>query len=309
MNLSDIVGQPHAVTCLTRAIKSRRIGHAYLFFGPPGVGKKTAALAFARALNCERPLVPGTGCGECVPCREIESGAFPDMMVVLPEGDEERENTFHTEQISAIIARASMTASPARWKVFILEDIHLIRGDTANRLLKIIEEPPPHTIFLLLTSEPDRVLPTIRSRCQRIRFGLLSRPAVVEIMRRHKADGGEAGAELMMGQVDRPPEEIAEVTGRAEEFLGMASRFDLAGICARSKEIAKDTEELSSLLDGLERVCGVRLRTETENAGRWVDALDAVALARQRLRRYADKTLVDALGAELALVLRRDTHG
>ena len=117
MNLPDIAGQSHAVACLTRAVATGRVGHAYLFFGPAGIGKRTAALAFARALNCENPLAPTVGCGNCVPCREIESGIFPDMMVVVPEGEEGKEAAFHAEQVSAAIARASMTASPRRRKM------------------------------------------------------------------------------------------------------------------------------------------------------------------------------------------------
>lgn len=307
MNLSDIVGQPHAVALLTRAIASKKVGHAYLFNGPSGTGKKTAALAFARAINCANPLIPGSTCGECGPCRAFASNSFPDLMIIAPESEGSRENAFHTGQVGEVIARATLGASPDHYKVFILEDVHLMNSAAANHFLKMLEEPPPRTVWLLLTSEPGRLLSTIRSRCQDIRFNLLSRPAVESLLRR-AGTGGEREAAFMMGQVDRNPVELMESVGMAEGFLGMASKFDLAGICQWSKDLGKEAGEISSLLDGLERVCGEKLRNEPGKAHTWISALDAVARGRQRHRRYADKTLIDSMGAEFALLFKEGAY-
>ena len=306
MRLSDVAGQPLAVGFLAGAIAAGKVGHAYLFYGPPGVGKRSAALAFATALNCRNPRSPGEGCGECVPCREIEKGIFPDVALVVPEGEDKRERSFHKDQIPDIIARASFTAHPDRTKVYILIDVHLMSGEAANRFLKMLEEPPPRTVWILLTTEPEAVLPTIRSRCQAVRFTLLPREALRELLRRRGREGHLEEAELCMGQLDREPEVIVEGVRKAEEFLGEASKFDLAALCRRSGEISRNPAELAGLLDGLERACAKRLVTDEARVDRWVSALDAVGRARQRLRRYAERTMVDSLGAELALILRED---
>jgi len=103
MRLSQIQGQPHAVKCLTTSITAGRLGHAYLFYGPRGVGKRSAALAFAQALNCERPQAPGEPCESCLPCREIGKGIYAELLITGPEEDSDRDRSFHTEQISVAI--------------------------------------------------------------------------------------------------------------------------------------------------------------------------------------------------------------
>jgi len=319
VNLSDIIGQAHAVGLLTRAIAAGKIGHSYLLNGPSGTGKMTTALAFARAINCANPLIPGSTCGECGPCRAFASNSFPDLRVVEPGDDEEdatkrreiregkRDGSFHKETVGEAIKRSTLTASPSHFKVFILENVHLMTSEAANHFLKMLEEPPPRTVWLLLTSEPGRLLSTIRSRCQDIRFNLLSRASVETLLRR-AGTGGEKEAAFMMGQVDRDPKELMESIGMAEGFLGMASKFDLAGICAWSRDLSKDSDDLTALLDGLERVCGEKLRSEPGKADTWISALDAVARGRLRHRRHADKTLVDSMGAELSLLFREGAY-
>jgi replication-associated recombination protein RarA len=319
VNLTDIVGQEHAVSLLTRAIASGRIGHSYLFCGPTGTGKMTTALAFARAINCANRMIPGSTCGECGPCRAFASNSFPDLRIVEPGDDEEdaakrreireekRDGSFHKKTVGEAVRLSTLTASPGHYKVFILEDVHLMTSDAANHFLKMLEEPSPRTVWLLLTSEPGRLLSTIRSRCQEIRFNLLSRPAVESLLRR-AGIGGEREAAFMMGQVDQKPADLMEAIGMAEGFLGMAAKFDLAGICGWSKDLAKDTEEVSSLLDGLERVCGEKLRNEPEKADTWISVLDAVARGRQRLRRHADKTMIDSMGAEMSLLFKEGAY-
>ena len=217
--------------------------------------------------------------------------------------EEKRDGSFHKETIGAAIKHSTLTASPSHFKVFILEDVHLMTSAAANHFLKMLEEPPPRTVWILITSEMSRLLSTIRSRCQDIRFNLLSR-ASVELLLRRAGTGGERESAFMMGQVDQDPKDLMEAIGMAEGFMAMASKFDLAGLCGWSKDLGKEAEDLVTLLDGLERVCGERLRNEPERADIWVSALDAVARGRQRLRRHADKTLVDSMGAEMALLLR-----
>lgn len=319
MNLSDIIGQTHAIGLLTKAIASKKIGHSYLFSGPSGTGKRTTALAFARAINCANSMIPGSTCGECGPCRAFASNSFPDCMFVEPGDDEDdagkrkeireekREGSFHKETVGEAIKRSTLTASPSHYKVFIFEDVHLMNSAAANHFLKMLEEPPPRTVWLLLCSEPGRLLSTIRSRCQDIRFNLLSRTAVESLLQR-SGTGGAREAAFMMGQVDRDPKDLMESIGMAESFLVMASKFDLAGICGWSKDLSKESGEISGLLDGLERVCGERLRNEPDKADIWVSALDAVARGRQRHRRNADRTLIDSMGAEISLLFKEGAY-
>lgn len=311
MKLSRILGQPHAVRCLTAAAAPGATRHAYLFHGPSGVGKRTAALAFARALNCEEPAAPGDACGNCGPCAEIEKGIFAEVRSVSPEGEEGKARSFHTAQVTDAIRWATMTAHARRTKVCIMDDAHLMTDEAANHFLKILEEPPERTVWILLAPDLDAVLPTLRSRCLHVRFTLLSREAIEGIFRlRGREDGDTAPVEeasaLCLGRVDVPPVEIQEAVREAESFLGMAESFDLPGLEGLAQALSRkdEAERLPGLLDGLERAVAGRLRLAGGDADRWIEALDAVGRARWRWRQGMGKTVVDALGAELALALR-----
>jgi len=310
VKLSRVLGQPHAVRCLTAAAAPVATGHAYLLYGPAGTGKRTAALAFARALNCEAPPAPGDCCERCGPCVEIEKGIFPEVRLVAPEGDDGKSRSFHTEQVTDAIHWATRTAHVKRTKVGILEDAHLMSAEAANHLLKMLEEPPARTIWVLLAPDRDAVLPTLRSRCLPVRFTLLSREAIEGIMRlREKGAADTAPLEealtLCLGRLDVPPEEIQASVREAEAFLGLAERFDLSSLEGLAQTFARkdEAERLPGLLDGLERACAARLRLHPDDADRWIEALDAVGRARWRWRNAMGKTMVDALGAELSLAL------
>lgn len=310
MRLSRVLGQPHATRCLTAAAAPGALRHAYLFYGPPGVGKRTAALAFARSLNCENPPAPADCCEKCRPCVEIGKGIFPEVRVWAPEAGDGRARSFHTIQIADAIHWATRTAHVRRTKVGVMEDAHLMSAEAANHFLKILEEPPDRTVWILLAPDLEAVLPTLRSRCLPVRFTLLSREAIEGIFRLREAGAAdtapmEDASEICLGRLDVPPEQVAASMREAEEFLSLAERFDLPALEAVAQTLARkdEAERLPGLLDGLERVCAARLRLRSDDADRWVEALDAVGRARWRWRGALGKTLVDALGAELALAL------
>lgn len=166
--LEGIIGQDHAARVLTAAIKSGHPHHAYLFAGPPGVGKMAAAARFAAALCCERD-----GCGECLGCVKALKGTHPDIMTVKPVG-----SLITVDQIREVNRSLNLHPHESRARVFIIAEAEALGSEGANAFLKSLEEPPPFVFFLLLAAAADRVLPTIASRCQIVRFGYVPAPQI-----------------------------------------------------------------------------------------------------------------------------------
>ena len=161
----QVRGQDHLVTALRNAVREDRLGHAYLLSGPRGTGKTSTARILAKVLNCENPL-DGEPCCVCDSCLAIDSGTSFDVF----ELDAASNNG--VEAIRDLIASASL-ATPGHYKVYILDEVHMLSTAASNALLKTLEEPPPHVIFVLATTDPQKVLPTIRSRTQHFDLHLL----------------------------------------------------------------------------------------------------------------------------------------
>lgn len=179
---SDLRGQEHVVRALRSAVRDERVGHAYLFSGPRGTGKTSTARILAKALNCDN-LTDGDPCGECESCRSIEGGTSFD----LHELDAASNNG--VEAIRDLISRTGI-GSPGRTKVYILDEVHMLSAGASNALLKTLEDPPPHVVFVLATTDPHKVLPTIRSRTQHLEFGLISAEILTEHLRWIISDAG-----------------------------------------------------------------------------------------------------------------------
>jgi len=156
----DVVGQEHVVTTLRHAIESGRVANAYLFIGPRGIGKTTLSRIFAKALNCQNPngVEP---CGECVNCQEIAAGRSIDVT----ELDAASHNK--VENVQPIIDAVQFKPTNSKYKIFIIDECHMLSNAAWNALLKTLEEPPPYARFIFATTEGDKVLATIVSRCQR----------------------------------------------------------------------------------------------------------------------------------------------
>lgn len=160
MTFDDVVGQEHVVKTLRNAIESNRIANAYLFIGPRGIGKTTTSRIFAKALNCTSPngVEP---CGKCVNCEEIARGASLDVT----ELDAASHNK--VDDVKPIIEAVEFKPTSSRFKIFIIDECHMLSNAAWNALLKTLEEPPEYVRFIFATTEGDKVLPTIISRCQR----------------------------------------------------------------------------------------------------------------------------------------------
>lgn len=174
-NFEDVKGQEHIVTTLKNQMKADRIGHAYLFCGTRGTGKTTIAKIFARAVNCENPQ-DGNPCGECAACRAIRSGASMNVIEIDAASNNGVDN------IREIVDEVSYSPAQGKYKVYIIDEVHMLSIGAFNALLKTLEEPPSYVIFILATTEVHKIPITILSRCQRYDFKRITIETITERM-------------------------------------------------------------------------------------------------------------------------------
>ena len=173
-NFSDVIGQEHIVKTLTNAIASGMISHAYLFDGPRGTGKTTIARLLSKAINCEN-LQGSEPCNKCPSCLEITGGQSMDLIEI------DAASHRGIDDIRELRDGIKFAPSRLKYKVFIIDECHQLSKDASNALLKTLEEPPAHAVFILATTEVHKMIPTILSRCQRFNFNKLT---VLEIIKR-----------------------------------------------------------------------------------------------------------------------------
>ncbi|MGM9947621.1 DNA polymerase III subunit gamma/tau [Floccifex sp.] len=161
----DVVGQEHIIQTLKNAVYQNKIAHAYLFCGPRGTGKTTIAKIFAKMLNCENENKP---CGECENCKMSSLSNHPDIIEI------DAASNNGVEEVRNLIDKVKYAPLIGKYKVYIIDEVHMMSSSAFNALLKTIEEPPEHVIFIFATTEPNKVIPTIISRCQRYDFSKVS---------------------------------------------------------------------------------------------------------------------------------------
>ncbi|WP_338833686.1 DNA polymerase III subunit gamma/tau [Moorella humiferrea] len=168
---AEVVGQEHVTRTLLNALRSQRLVHAYLFCGPRGTGKTSTAKILAKAVNCRAPR-EGEPCNECPNCLRINAGNSLDVLEI------DAASNRGIDEIRELIEKIPLGPVEGRYKVYIIDEVHMLTPEAFNALLKTLEEPPAHALFILATTEPRKVLPTILSRCQRFDFHPLTATAI-----------------------------------------------------------------------------------------------------------------------------------
>jgi len=260
--LAEVVGQDYVKITIGNQLAAGKIGHAYLFAGPKGTGKTTMARILARSVNCLEPNPPAGGgepCGKCVMCVAFDKGQMMDFIEIDAASNSGIEN------VRELISKISLAPTLGKYKVYVLDEAHQLSKPASQALLKTLEEPPSHAIFVLATTEPDKLLPTIISRCQRFDFryvpmkeveGRLARIAKEEKIKisedglefiARQSGGGMRDAESLLEQASFIEGEITQV--KLTEWLGAVdwqTVYQLTGwlVSGKTKEILAKIDDL-----------------------------------------------------------------
>jgi DNA polymerase-3 subunit gamma/tau len=245
----EIRGQDHVVRALRSAVRDDRVSHAYLFSGPRGTGKTSSARILAKALNCEAPA-DGEPCGKCLSCIEITQGTSLNVH----ELDAASNNG--VDAMRDLVAHAGL-GTPGRWKVYIVDEVHMLSTAAANALLKTLEEPPSHVVFVLATTDPQKVPPTIRSRTQHLEFRLLGADTLHDLLEGVNAEAGlDLGEEEVQAAVRRGRGSARDALSALDQVVASgsadAARPELAQVvdAVAGGDVAEVLVALSALLAG-----------------------------------------------------------
>ena len=222
----EVAGQEHIVKTLKNALATGKLAHAYLFAGPRGTGKTTMAKLFAKALNCDEGI--GHQCNECKNCRAIIEGTHPDVL----ELDAASNNG--VDEIRELIDKVKYGTILGRYKVYIIDEVHMLSTGAFNALLKTLEEPPEHVIFILATTEPHKILPTILSRCQRYDFTKLSDKDIKEkiksVLEKEGVSYNEEAVDIIISLADGGMRDALSILDQVLAYSG--NKLDVKDILA-----------------------------------------------------------------------------
>ena len=250
LSFEEIAGHDRPVTILKRALANKTLAHAYLFSGGEGIGKKMTALALATAVNCRNAGSSG-GCGECPSCRMVAALTHPDVHILAADGDE-----IKIDQVRQTQADLALKPFEGAKKILIVDGAESMNPSSANAFLKTLEEPPGETLIVLISPLPQSLLPTIRSRCQEIRFLPLPRPILAQaLMRKRGLSEKDAWflAALAQGSLGRGlAMDVEQEKTMREELMVLWSglgQMNAGEVLAQAEVFSKDRERLERLLD------------------------------------------------------------
>ncbi|MCI1245403.1 MAG: DNA polymerase III subunit gamma/tau [Bacilli bacterium] len=234
----EVAGQKPIVRTLRNALSSGKIAHAFLFAGPRGTGKTTMARLLAKALNCEKGI--GRQCNECENCHAISEGSHPDVIEI------DAASNNGVDQVRDLIEKVKYAPIKGRYKIYIIDEVHMMSTGAFNALLKTLEEPPENVIFILCTTEPYKVLPTILSRCQRFDFSKLSdedmKGKLIEVLTKENATYDEEGLKAVIGLADGGMRDALSILEQTLAYSGnklsASDVLDLYGLASMDEKIA-----------------------------------------------------------------------
>jgi len=324
-NFTELVGQPHVQRALVNALKEDRLHHAYLFTGTRGVGKTSIARIFAKSLNCETG-VTATPCGECEACKAIDEGRFVDLIEV------DAASRTKVEDTRELLDNVQYAPTRGRFKVYLIDEVHMLSGHSFNALLKTLEEPPPHVKFLLATTDPQKLPVTVLSRCLQFNLKRMSPQMIVEHLQHildqeglsydssalgllaKSADGSMRDALSLLDQAiayaggDVRDAEVREMLGSVSQehiylLIEGLIRKDANGVMSEIASLAEQAPDFQDVLSEL-----ITLLHHIALMQKVPDALDVSAEEQQRLTEIAQAVHAEDLQLyyQIALQGRRD---